>query len=975
MRKNFWYYSALLVILVLIQTALADTSWIDQVNQTIQKNGLEWKAAENWVTRLTPEARARLCGTILIPPANAAEKFITLAKPAELPSYFSWTDNNGNWITSVKNQGDCGSCWAFASAAQVESWWKISNDDTSNLDLSEQFLISCGDAGDCDGGYTSLALDFFEENGVPTESCLAYQERDDIPCSNACTNWESEAVTILGWGYVTLDEDNVDNIKAAVCRHPVAAGFNVYTDFYTYASGIYEHPVAEGEKPEGGHAVLIVGWDDEHEAWICKNSWGPNWGEDGYFRMRWHNCELGTYVPHIYDELITGPALSVTPPAINATLASGDSSSVTITLHNTGSKNLEFSAYDRLIEYTWHPDMLNAYEGKSWWVGDPELGGYTDHWLQYLETPLIDLHNTTTPVLTWMGRWAVEDPASAEAPYDGWDGCNVWISTDGGSNFTVATPQAPAYNCQSLWSFGDYDEGWGMGTGIAGWAGSSNGWIPVSFNLESYKSSNVVIRWALASDLAYSVIDDPSLFGMCVDDIVVSDGATVIFEDHGEDIQAMNQWGDTGYNPASWLDISKGGGYLPPGANSEMTVKINTRGMKPGLYRANVEFTSNDTSYSNPIIPCALEIQAASHDLYVEAPSLKESYGIQTKIPIAAEISNFGKSDESNIEVTCTLHKGDELRYSQIQQINSLSIGQTTTVTFDPFYAANLEYLKLEISANLPNDDNETNNHVIKVIQVTNLIDDFETTNDFWIPEKGACRMSNLLEAYSGSFVYSMSLLYPYLNTTNSLITYKSGFDISATDYAAISFWVNYYTENKHDFFYVEASSDSLNWVKVDTLTGIQSYWVKEIVDLSQFVADHQSKVWVRFHFVAGGRQGLYFAIDDFSFYNQYPPTGIAAENQSLPETWQLQQNYPNPFNATTTINYSLPENSPVKIVIYDLFGRSVKELRNSLEPAGYKSVTWDGRDDSGRLVASGVYFYLIESPHFRAVKKMLLIK
>jgi len=974
MKKNFGLYGPLL--LILIQTALAEDSWIDQINQTIQKNGLEWKAAENWVTRLSPEARARLCGTILIPPPNAAEKFITLAKPAEMPAHFSWTDNNGNWVTSVKDQGDCGSCWSFASTAQVESWWKISNDDTSNLDLSEQFLISCSDAGDCDGGYLSSALNFFEEIGTPSESCLPYQERDDILCSFACANWESEAITIPGWGYITLDEDNIDNLKAAVYRHPVSAGFNVYTDFYAYTSGIYEHAVVEGEQPEGGHAVLIVGWDDEQEYWICKNSWNTSWGENGYFRIRWHNCELGNYVPHIYDELIQGPALSVSPPEIEVMLDSGDSSSITITLNNTSSKNLEFSAYDRLIEYTWHPDTQYAYEGKSWWAGNPDLGGYADHWLQYLETPVIDLHNTTAPVLNWMGQWTVEDPAGAEAPYDGWDGCNVWISTDGGLNFTVATPQSPAYNCQSLWSFGDYEQGWGMGPNIAGWGGSSNGWVPVSFDLKSFKSSNVIIRWALASDLAYSIIDDNSLFGMCVDNIVISDGATVIFEDDGEDIKTMNQWGDSGYNPAPWINILNGGGYLQPGSNSDMMVKINTQGMKPGFYRANIEFTSNDTSASNPIIPCKLEILAADHDLYVDAPSIRDSYGIQTKIPISAEISNFGQNDESDIQVICTFHHGDEVRFSQTKQINTLLIGQTVTVNFDPFYVAELEYLKLEVSATIPNDANEANNHLTKVIQVTNLIDDFETTNDLWIPEHGAGRMSNLVEAYSGSYVYSMSVIYPYLNTTNSKLTYRSGFDISGTDYAAISFWVNCYTETKRDYFYIEASTDSLNWIKLDSLTGIQSYWIKKVVDLSQFIVAHQPKVWIRFHFVAGGgRQGLHFAIDDFSFYNQYPPTTIVSNDQSLPEKWQLQQNFPNPFNATTTIHYSMPENSQVKIVIYDLFGRRVKELHNSFETAGYKSVTWNGTDDSGRSAASGVYFYLIESPRFRAVKKMLLIK
>ena len=90
---------------------------------------------------------------------------------------------------------------------------------------------------------------------------------------------------------------------------------------------------------------------------------------------------------------------------------------------------------------------------------------------------------------------------------------------------------------------------------------------------------------------------------------------------------------------------------------------------------------------------------------------------------------------------------------------------------------------------------------------------------------------------------------------------------------------------------------------------------------------------------------------------------------------FKLEQNFPNPFNTTTTIHYWLPQSSQVKIAVYDLYGKRVRELCNSYEPAGYNAVTWDGTDDSGRPVASSIYFYQIEGPKFRAVKKMLLIK
>ena len=65
-----------------------------------------------------------------------------------------------------------------------------------------------------------------------------------------------------------------------------------------------------------GHAILIVGWDDMGQSWICKNSWGPLWGEDGYFRIKWGSCEIGTYMPFIWDDVISSSELSIFPEKI-----------------------------------------------------------------------------------------------------------------------------------------------------------------------------------------------------------------------------------------------------------------------------------------------------------------------------------------------------------------------------------------------------------------------------------------------------------------------------------------------------------------------------------------------------------------------------------------------------------------------------------------------------------------------------------
>jgi hypothetical protein len=94
-----------------------------------------------------------------------------------------------------------------------------------------------------------------------------------------------------------------------------------------------------------------------------------------------------------------------------------------------------------------------------------------------------------------------------------------------------------------------------------------------------------------------------------------------------------------------------------------------------------------------------------------------------------------------------------------------------------------------------------------------------------------------------------------------------------------------------------------------------------------------------------------------------------------LPDHFDLGQNYPNPFNPTTVIEYALPQRSSVKITIYNVLGQKVKMLKEEMEEAGYKSVVWDGKDDVGTEMASGIYFYQIVAKDFVKTKKMTLIK
>jgi len=105
------------------------------------------------------------------------------------------------------------------------------------------------------------------------------------------------------------------------------------------------------------------------------------------------------------------------------------------------------------------------------------------------------------------------------------------------------------------------------------------------------------------------------------------------------------------------------------------------------------------------------------------------------------------------------------------------------------------------------------------------------------------------------------------------------------------------------------------------------------------------------------------------------PPTGVIDEEGGLPRTFALDQNYPNPFNPATTIRFALPNDVPVKLKVYDMLGREIRTLINGNMNAGYHQAVWDGTNNSGTPVATGMYIYRIEAGSFVSTKKMMLIK
>ena len=280
------------------------------VNQALnQTRNATWRAEENNIFDQFADKTGPIFGLIekdISFYRNNLKKYTPRRRVPLAPS-LDWRNAVGqNWITPVTNQGQCGSCVAFASIAAIEAKYNIEAlSPYYNLNLSEQHLWTCSSKSCNSGWYLFGGFSAMQSSGTPDESCFPYISGNmgaDFSCSQTCTNSESRKYKIkdytsIGtyWGNASLDE-----IKQALIEGPVIASMTVYEDFMYYKSGVYKHTTGNRL---GGHAITIIGYNDSDNAFIVKNSWGADWGENGFFRISYSdnssNITQQVIVPHI----------------------------------------------------------------------------------------------------------------------------------------------------------------------------------------------------------------------------------------------------------------------------------------------------------------------------------------------------------------------------------------------------------------------------------------------------------------------------------------------------------------------------------------------------------------------------------------------------------------------------------------------------------------------------------------------------
>lgn len=244
------------------------------------------------------------------------------ATVAALPANFSWIEQNPACTNLVRNQGECGSCWAVSAASTISDRHCIASSNgtaSGYVDLSALDLVTCDIGGfsgnnGCQGGQLGAAWQYAQQYGLVDSKCYPYGKADGGPiptcapsaqpcmpptfvptpqCTQQCADGDQWSAAKRKFVTSVYGLGSVADIKAEIVKNgPVQAAFTVYSDFVHYKSGVYKK--SPSATPLGGHAVEVVGYgtaEDGSDYFEVKNSWA-SWGDHGFFLIGVDQCGI-----------------------------------------------------------------------------------------------------------------------------------------------------------------------------------------------------------------------------------------------------------------------------------------------------------------------------------------------------------------------------------------------------------------------------------------------------------------------------------------------------------------------------------------------------------------------------------------------------------------------------------------------------------------------------------------------------------
>lgn len=245
-----------------------------------KRNGLTFRLGINKFSCYTPAEYKSLFGTQFL---NRNIKYLKTSNSIkDTPDFIDWRDKGV--INPIRNQGDCGSCWAFSTISTCESSYAIA---TGNLlHFSEQNIVDCSPGFGCRSGWTYVAMDYIMDSQNGT-----FNSEDQYPYTATDGNCAFDSTKAIGkvTKVINVEKNNEVDLKEKIAQYGVAS-ISIHSDntlFMSYSGGILDDDYCLNKYIAIDHAVAAVGYGTENgvDYWIIRNSWGDSWGEDGYIRM------------------------------------------------------------------------------------------------------------------------------------------------------------------------------------------------------------------------------------------------------------------------------------------------------------------------------------------------------------------------------------------------------------------------------------------------------------------------------------------------------------------------------------------------------------------------------------------------------------------------------------------------------------------------------------------------------------------
>ena len=269
--------------------------------EALEEEGQSWQMSYTSMTALEEDERRIRLGVEPRPELEDTEAAATAAaegaaaEAVGAPAAFDVRNVGGvSYDTPVKDQGSCGSCVAFGTAAAMEVGFRYGRRTRMPLDLSEAHLFyvyARSEGRTCaNGWWPERALAFAKSTGVTFEDYYPYTAGDQDGKAKINKDWANRIAKVQNFENIS---GNALKMKEAISKYgAVAACFNVYQDFFSYRSGVYKHVTGS---LAGGHCVVLIGYDDAQSCWIARNSWGTGWGDGGYFKIAYGQCGIETF--------------------------------------------------------------------------------------------------------------------------------------------------------------------------------------------------------------------------------------------------------------------------------------------------------------------------------------------------------------------------------------------------------------------------------------------------------------------------------------------------------------------------------------------------------------------------------------------------------------------------------------------------------------------------------------------------------